>query len=76
MVKAKILFLALIAILLLGMGLQAQAASTPLFLGKTTRAMNITYDTDDPSMVGTSVTLTGGLTKVGDNYYSFQGSIP
>jgi hypothetical protein len=73
--KAKILFLGLIAVLIFGMGTQAQAASTPTYLGQTTWTMNISIDSIDPDKVGTSVTLTGGLTKVGDNYYSFQGYI-
>ena len=62
--------------LILGMvGSPARAASTPTYLGQSSWTLNIQYDDIDPDKVGTTVTLTGGLTKLGDNYYSFQGYI-
>jgi hypothetical protein len=72
----KNLVLALTLVLILGISsYQVQATSTPIYLGQTTWRMDITKDTIYDSKVGTSVTLTGGLTKLGDNYYSFQGHI-
>ncbi|HEY9073720.1 MAG TPA: hypothetical protein VIN67_06265 [Desulfobaccales bacterium] len=74
--RSAISVMALMAALILGMSFSpAQAASTPSYLGQSAWTMNISNDGIDPDKVGTSVTLTGGLTKSGDNYYSFQGYI-
>jgi hypothetical protein len=75
--KVKFIFVAIIAGLLFEMNNSpALAASTPTYLGQTTWTMYITHDTIDPFMVGQSLTLTGGITKMGDNYYSFQAYGP
>ena len=76
MMKVKISVLALTLVLILGMsGSLSQAASPLSYLGKTTWSLSITADTVDPDMVGQTLTLTGGITKVGDNYYLFQGTM-
>jgi hypothetical protein len=62
--------------LLLGMsGVQAQAASTPSYLGQTSWSVTITQNTSDPGLVGQSFPVTGGITRLGDNYYLFQGYV-
>jgi hypothetical protein len=72
-VKGKISVLALTMMLILGMN-PSQAQAAPLYLGQTTWSILITEDTIDPFMVGTTLTLTGGITKVGGSYYLFQGT--
>jgi hypothetical protein len=74
-IKEKISVLALTVMFILGMStFQAQAASPLKYLGQTTWSILITEDTADPFMVGSTLTLTGGITKVGDNYYLFEGT--
>ena len=75
--KVKIPVLALTLVLILGVGsFSAQASSIPSYLGKTTWNLYITEYTLDPSMAGKTLTLTGGITRVGDNYYLFEGTMP
>ena len=74
--KVKISVLALTLVLILGAGSSsAQASSIPSYLGQTTWNLHITDDTLDPPMVSQTLTLTGGITRVGDNYYLFQGTM-
>jgi hypothetical protein len=76
MMRIKNLLPSLTLILLLVISSSfGQAASTPSYLGNTTWSVYITDNTIDPFMVHTTLTLTGGITKVGDNYYSFQGAM-
>jgi hypothetical protein len=73
--KGKISVLALTMVLLLGMDTsQVQSASALKYLGQTTWSILITDDTVDQFMIGTTITVTGGITKVGDNYYLFEGT--
>jgi hypothetical protein len=62
-------------VLIVGMGISPAQALAPVYLGQTSWTMYITNDTFGVFMVGQSVTLTGGLTKLGDNYYAFEGYI-
>lgn len=72
--KIRILVLALTLMLVSGItSSAAQAASTPVYLGQTTWTGTLTASTDSPESIGQTFTLTGGITKVGDIYYLFQG---
>jgi hypothetical protein len=74
--KVKITVLALTLVLLLGLNLApAQATSTPVYLGQTTWTGTITVNTSRPDLVGQSFTVTGGITRLGDTYYQFQGFV-
>jgi hypothetical protein len=73
--KRQISILALVALLLLGLSIApALAASSVTYLGKTTWTVTITDDTT-PSKIGATFTLTGGVSKVGDEFYLFQGYV-
>jgi len=73
--KGKYSVLALTLVLILGLSsAQAQAASTPTYLGKTTWTATITDDTNS-NKIGATFTITGGVTKVGDEFYLFQGYV-
>ena len=50
------------------------AGSSVSYLGKTTWTISIT-DSTKPSDIGMSGTITGGISKVGDEFYLFQGYI-
>ena len=74
--KVKITVLALTLVLILGFNLApVQATSTPVYLGQTTWTVTITVDTSSPEMVGQSFPVTGGITRLGDTYYQFQGFV-
>jgi hypothetical protein len=73
--KVKISVLALTLALIMGLNLSsAQATSTPTYLGKTTWTAKITDDTDSKK-INITFTITGGITKVGDEFYLFQGYV-
>jgi hypothetical protein len=73
--KGKIAVLALTLVLILGLSSsQVQAVSTPQYLGKTTWEITITDDTVE-AKIGAKFTITGGVTKVGDEFYLFQGYV-
>ena len=73
--KVKVSVLALTLVLILGLSSsQVQAVSTPQYLGKTTWEITITDDTN-PAKIGAKFTITGGVTKVGDEFYLFQGYV-
>jgi hypothetical protein len=72
--KIRFLVCALTLVLVFGLsGFPAQAVSTPSYLGQTTWTGTITASTDSPEALGKSFTITGGITRVGDIYYLFQG---
>jgi hypothetical protein len=75
--KVKISVLALMLVLISGLDNSAVlAAATPSFLGKTTWNLYVTEYTLDQGMAGRTLNLTGGITRLGENYYSFQGTMP
>jgi hypothetical protein len=73
--KVKISVLALTLVIIFGVGLSSAQVSSPVYLGQTTWSLKITDNTIDPFMVGQKLILKGGITKVGDNYYLFQGTM-
>lgn len=72
--KRIISVLAVTAVLILGLGNGTVLGSYVNYLGKTTWNVTITDDTD-PDMIGANFTLTGGVSKVGDEFYLFQGYV-
>lgn len=73
--RAKIAVLALTALIILGLSAsQGLAVNAVTYLGKTTWTAKITDDTD-PSKIGGTFTITGGISKVGDEFYLFQGYV-
>lgn len=74
--KGKISILVSTLALILGLSLApARAASTPVYLGQTSWTVTLTANTSDPGSVGQSFPVTGGITRLGDNYYQFQGYV-
>jgi hypothetical protein len=70
--KVRIFILVLALFLFLGLSLSpAQATSTPVYLGQTTWSGTITAGDN----VGQTFTCTGGITRLGDTYYEFQGYV-
>ena len=73
--RGKIAVLALTALIILGLSAsQALAVNAVTYLGKTTWTAKITDDTD-PTKIGITFTITGGISKVGDEFYLFQGYV-
>ncbi|MDD2903048.1 MAG: hypothetical protein PHU44_11515 [Syntrophales bacterium] len=73
--KGKFFVLGLAMLLLLGLSIgNALAASSVTYLGKSTWIATITDDTK-PENIGASFTITGGISKVGDEFYLFQGYV-
>lgn len=71
--KSNFFVLLISALLLIGLNFPAAlAASSVNYLGKTTWTLVIT-DSDKPSDIGQSVTIIGGISKTGDQFYLFQG---
>jgi hypothetical protein len=71
--KLKSSILTLTALFLLGLSTStAFSFNSVNYLGKTTWTFTIT-DHTDPSNIGLSVTITGGISKVGDEFYQFYG---
>jgi hypothetical protein len=71
--RGKIAVLALTALIILGLSVsQVLAANAVTYLGKTTWTATITDDTSGHT--GT-FTITGGISKVGDEFYLFQGYV-
>ena len=74
--KRKISILALTTLLLLGLSIApALAASSVTYLGKTTWTATITESTVVGNNPGDTFTVTGGISKVGDEFYLFQGYV-
>ncbi len=73
--RGKIAVLALTALMILGLSVSnALAGSTVIYLGKTTWTLKIT-DATDKTNIGASAIVTGGISKVGDEFYLFQGYV-
>lgn len=73
--RGKIAVLALTALIILGLSAsQALAVNNVTYLGKTTWTATITDDTDATKKGGTFI-VTGGISKVGDEFYLFQGYV-
>jgi hypothetical protein len=73
--KLKIPVLFLVAVVIMGLCASHALASNPVtYLGKTTWTATITDD-NKPSKIGASFTITGGISKVGDEFYLFQGYV-
>jgi hypothetical protein len=71
--KLKFSILLLTALLLLGLSTStAFPFNSVNYLGKTTWTFTIT-DHTNTSDIGQSVTITGGISKVGDEFYQFYG---
>ncbi len=73
--KRRICVLTLTALLFLGLSIaQALAAGSVTYLGKTTWTATIN-DSTQAGQVGATFTITGGVSKVGDEFYLFQGYV-
>lgn len=73
--RMKISVLALTALIILGLSAsQALAVNSVTYLGKSTWTATITDD-NKASKIGLSFTITGGVSKVGDEFYLFQGYV-
>ena len=72
--KFPLIFMVLAASMILGLGNGSVLGSSVNYLGKTTWTVTIT-DSTTPDMIGVSFTLTGGISKVGDEFYLFQGYV-
>jgi hypothetical protein len=73
--KGKMAVLALTLVLILGLSSsQVQAVSTPKYLGQG-QWLVVIVQSSKSEMIGASFPVTGGITKVGDNYYLFQGYV-
>ncbi len=75
MLKAKISVLALTAVLLLGMSGNALAVNSFNFLGETTWTVTVNEDQSGP-ITPKTLPMTGAISKLGPNYYLFQGFVP
>ena len=73
--KMKMSVPVLALVIIFGVGIAAAQVGTPSYLGQTTWSLLITDNTIDPQLIGQTLTLKGGITKVGDNYYLFQGTM-
>ncbi len=73
--KLKISVLALTALLILGLSTSALAGNSFNFLGESNWTVNITESYPDPPMGVIPVPMYGAISKLGTNYYLFQGSI-
>ncbi|PKN28797.1 MAG: hypothetical protein CVU64_11440 [Deltaproteobacteria bacterium HGW-Deltaproteobacteria-21] len=73
--KSKNLLQIVSFMLILGLGFSnALAGSVVTYLGKTTWTAKITQASDSKNIGGT-FTVVGGITKVGDEFYAFQGYV-
>ena len=73
--KSKFAVLALSSLIILISSASNSLGGSPVnYLGKTTWTFTITDSTDE-SEIGGSITCTGGISKVGDEFYIFQGYI-
>jgi hypothetical protein len=73
--RGKIAVLALTALMILGLSVSnALAVNSVNYLGKTTWTAKIT-DATKAEDIGISFTVTGGISKVGDEFYLFQGYV-
>jgi hypothetical protein len=72
--RRRIFVLALTTLLILGLSLANALAGSVNYLGKTTWSVTITDD-NKPEKIGAIFTMTGGISKVGDEFYLFQGYV-
>jgi hypothetical protein len=73
--RSKIAVLALTALITLGLMVSQTLAGSPVnYLGKTTWTGTIT-DATKTEDIGATFTVTGGISKVGDEFYLFQGYV-
>ncbi len=73
--RGTIALLSLTTLMILGLSVSnVQAVNSVNYLGKTTWTATITDDTK-AQKIGTSFTITGGISKVGDEFYLFQGYV-
>lgn len=74
--KLKKYFLVLTALFIMGLcASNIQAAGPVTYLGKTTWTILIEDSYPDATKIGKSFTVTGGISKVGDEFYLFQGYV-
>jgi hypothetical protein len=73
--RARITVLVLSAFIILGFNTSsARAGGSVTYLGKTTWTFTIT-DSTKQSDIGMTATITGGISKIGDEFYLFQGYV-
>lgn len=74
--KTRFLVLALTtALLILGLSIASALGASVNYLGKSTWTATIDYTTVSGVTPGTKFTITGGISKVGDEFYLFQGYV-
>lgn len=73
--KTRFLVLALTTLFILGLGIASAPGSTVNYLGKTSWTATIDYTTVTGVKKGDTFTITGGISKVGDEFYLFQGYV-
>ncbi len=73
--KTRFLVLALTALLVLGMSITSALGINVTYLGKTTWTATIGYTTVTGVKAGDTFSITGGISKVGDEFYLFQGYV-
>lgn len=73
--KVKISVLALTAVLLMGLSTNALAVNSFNFLGESSWTVNQTESFPDPPQGILPIPMTGAISKLGPNYYLFQGCI-
>ncbi len=72
--KNKFFAFTLAILLILGLSFSGVQAGSVNYLGKTTWTFTVT-DSTDPSDIGNSGSITGGISRVGDEFYLFQGYV-
>jgi hypothetical protein len=72
--RARIAVLAISSLIVLGLTSSNALAVSLNYLGKTTWTFTIT-DSTKQSDIGGSATVTGAISKVGDEFYLFQGYV-
>jgi hypothetical protein len=72
--KNKFFALTLAILLILGLSFSGVQAGSVNYLGKTTWTFSIT-DSTNSSDIGNTGSITGGISRVGDEFYLFQGDL-
>ena len=73
--KTRFLVLALTALLILGMSITSALGTNVTYLGKTTWTATVSDTTVTGVKPGDTFTITGGISKVGEEFYMFQGYV-
>lgn len=73
--KRKFSVLVLVALLILGLSNTSALSGTVNYLGKSTWTATITESTVAGNNPGDTFIITGGISKVGDEFYLFQGYV-